>query len=113
MSLGLKDAVDAMEYDELMGIKIVLEGGGYNIKKMVTQKIREKERKHERKCAVCNSEMDGFRSSNYTLLFGPEDFKKKASFCGMDCLEYFIAKLRDMSYKRGEAAEKQRKNEAF
>jgi len=103
MSIGLKDAVEAMEYDELMGIKIDLESGGFNIKKMITQKIREKEKKHEKKCAVCSSDIDSCRSSNYTLIFGPEDFKKKATFCGMDCLEYFIAKMRDMSYRKMES----------
>jgi hypothetical protein len=28
------------------------------------------------------------------LIFGPKDFRKKASFCALDCLEYFIEKIK-------------------
>ncbi|KHO46570.1 MAG: hypothetical protein QS98_C0002G0018 [archaeon GW2011_AR3] len=96
MAISLKEAVEAMDYDELMKIKMDLESGGFNVKRMVIQKAREKERRHEAKCAVCSNEINAYSSNNYTLIFGPEDFRRKASFCGIDCTEYFMADLRDL-----------------
>ncbi len=95
MNAGIKDAINGMDYNELMGIKIDLEGGGMQLRKLVTQKIKEKEKLHEKRCAVCSSEIDCYGTGNYTLLFGPEDFKKKASFCAIDCLEYFLSRMKE------------------
>jgi hypothetical protein len=94
MVMSLKEAFDAMEYDELMKIKIDLENGGTNIRKLVVQKAKQKEMKHDPRCASCSNEINAYSTSNYTLLFGPEDFKKKASFCGIDCMQYFIERMR-------------------
>jgi hypothetical protein len=94
MAISLKEALEAMDYDELMKVKIELESGGFNMKRLVLQKVREKEKKHEMRCTVCSSDVNPFSSNNYTLLFGPEDFKKKATFCALDCMEYFINHLR-------------------
>src|SRR3989338_8758226 len=95
MAIGLKEAFEAMDYDELMKLKMELETGGFNIKRMVVQKVREKEKLHEKKCATCSAEIEPYSIGNYTLLFGPEDFKKKASFCATDCLEYFLEQLKN------------------
>ena len=31
----------------------------------------------------------------------PDDFRKKASFCGLDCLEYFLIKIRQIKQGAG------------
>lgn len=41
-------------------------------------------------CAVCGMGTN----EGFTLVFGPADFRKKATFCAMDCLEYFIQHLK-------------------
>ncbi len=112
MGINMKDAVDAMEYDELMRIKMELDSGAFNMKKMVIHKIKEKEKLHERRCAVCSNEIDPYSTNNYTLMFGPEDFKKKATFCALDCLEYFTSHLRDMKgYRKAPTASLRNKEE--
>ena len=96
MAITFREAIDTMDYDELMRVKIELECGAVNMKKLVVQKVREAEKKHETKCAVCHTEINMHSTNNYTILFGPEDFKKKASLCALDCLEYFLGQLREM-----------------
>lgn len=47
-------------------------------------------------CAVCGSKLDESQYV-YTLVFGPDDFQKKASFCGLDCMEYFLNYLKKLN----------------
>ena len=84
-----------MRYEELKKIKKDLEEGGVEIKKIVDQKISQHETSHQKTCSVCYSDLDPYSVHNYTLVFGPDDFKKKASFCGMDCFQYFLDNLKN------------------
>ena len=61
--------------------------------------IKEHEKKHKTFCTTCSNAIDPYNTNNYTLIFGPDDFRKKGSFCGLDCLEYFLIRLKQM--KRG------------
>ena len=40
-----------------------------------------------KKCPVCTSEVE---EGKLTLFFEEGSFRKKASFCGNDCLKYFL-----------------------
>jgi hypothetical protein len=91
--------LSSLEHYELVKLKQDLEKGSIDIAKAVQEKIIEHERKHTKICATCSNELDPYSTSNYTLLFGPSDFLKKASFCGLDCLEYFLVRLKQI--KRG------------
>ncbi|MFH1589499.1 MAG: hypothetical protein ABIB43_02950 [archaeon] len=42
-------------------------------------------------CPVCNTPVG---DEGFVLIFGPNGFKKKATFDGTDCLEYFIYNMR-------------------
>lgn len=99
MGRRFEDVMDILDYNELMRFKNDLDSGAVTLKKLLEEKIKRKLKEHERICATCSSEMGFYKVHNYTLVFGPDDFKKKASFCGLDCLGYFIIKLKEMRAK--------------
>ena len=99
MSRKFEEVFEILDYNELMRFKNDLDSGAITLKKLVEEKIKKKLKEHEKICATCSSPLNFYNTNNYTLLFGPDDFKKKASFCGLDCLEYFIIKLKDMKTK--------------
>jgi hypothetical protein len=99
----LKKFLGNLEHYELIRLKQDIDKGNLNIEKEIKDSIREKERNHSSLCATCTNILDTYNSNNYTIIFGREDFKKKASFCGLDCLEYFLIKLKQI--KRGEKNE--------
>ncbi len=94
MNIRVKDMVSSLEYNELAKLKHDLEKGGFHLYKLVNDVFKEKEMEHNKRCAVCNSPLNPDSVNNITLIFGPSDFRKKASFCGIDCLEYFLTQLR-------------------
>lgn len=99
MSRRFEEVMDILDYNELMRFKGDLDSGAITLKRLLEEKIKQKLREHEKTCATCSNTLNFYRTSNYTLVFGPDDFKKKASFCGLDCLEYFIIKLKNMRIK--------------
>ena len=101
----LKDFLNSLEHYELVKLRQDLEKGNINLTKAIQEKIKEHEKKHTIYCATCSNSLDPYNTNNYTLIFGPEDFRKKASFCGLDCLEYFLIKLKQMK-KGGENGNK-------
>ena len=92
----LKEFLDSLEHYELVRLRQDLEKGTLDIGKALQEKIKEQEKKHTTYCTTCSNVLDPYNTNNYTLIFGPEDFRKKGSFCGLDCLEYFLAKLKQI-----------------
>lgn len=88
--------LESLEHYELVNLKQELEKGTLDVAKAIQGKISEHEKRHSSCCATCSNALDPYNTNNYTLIFGPEDFRKKASFCGLDCLEYFLIKLKQM-----------------
>ena len=99
MSRRFEDLFDILDYNELMRFKSDLDSGAITVKNLLEEKIKKKVKEHEKICATCSGELKFYKTNNYTLVFGPDDFKKKASFCGLDCLGYFIIKLKDIKTK--------------
>ena len=99
MSRKFEEVIDILDYNELMRFKNDLDSGAITLKRLLEEKIKKRLKEHEKICATCSSSLNFYRTSNYTLVFGPDDFKKKASFCGLDCLEYFIIKMKDIRTK--------------
>ena len=95
----LREVMDLLDYDELLKIKEDLNKGGDGVRILVENKIKEETKKHQRYCAVCANQLEPESMTTFTLLFGPEDFKKKATFCAMDCLEYFMVGLKKVQAK--------------
>ena len=85
----IRKGIDNMDYNDLI-MEQELKKGAPILKTLIQQKIQEIETKHTGICANCGNK----NNLNYTLIFGSEDFKKKASFCGVDCLEYFLVQLK-------------------
>ena len=100
MNYRIAEFLDSLEHYELVKLKQEMEKGTFEMSKAIKGKIREHEKKHASFCATCSNSLDPYNTNNYTIIFGPDDFRKKASFCGLDCLEYFLIKLKQM--KKGE-----------
>lgn len=86
-----------LEYSELQKVKRDLDSGSLLIKHLVEKKIAEVETSDRSLCASCGSIMSKENSEIYTLLFGAQSVRKKASFCGTDCLHEFLGQLNDNS----------------
>ena len=99
--------LDSLEHYELIRLRQEMEKGTLDVAKSVQGKIKEHEKRHSSYCTTCSNTLDPYNTNNYTIIFGPEDFRKKASFCGLDCLEYFLIKLKQMKkeYKNTEKIE--------
>ncbi|MFC1752405.1 hypothetical protein ACFL96_03310 [Thermoproteota archaeon] len=93
--MKIDDVIEQLDLGELIKVRKDLQKGGGKICGIVDSKIKKELRKHSSYCCVCNSKVDPYSVSNFTLVFGPEDMKKKATFCAIDCLEYFIGNLKD------------------
>ena len=96
MKYRLRDLMGKVDYDDLVRMKKDLENGGMHLQDLVDMKIKEESMKHRENCSICNNELDPRSTNNFTLVFGPHDFRKKASFCALDCLEYFLRNLKDI-----------------
>jgi hypothetical protein len=87
----LAGIIDNLNYDELKAIKKDLDSG--NIERLIKEKIMHFD-KGRKICPVCYRTIEG-DDEHFTLIFGSSDFKKKASFCALDCLEFFISKIKE------------------
>lgn len=86
----LAELIKSLGDEDLKLIKKDLETG--NIEKLINKKLQEKiEADFNKVCPVCNIPIG---EENLTLVFGPKGLKKKASFCALDCLEYFLDRLK-------------------
>ncbi|MBU2560981.1 MAG: hypothetical protein KKD17_01695 [Nanoarchaeota archaeon] len=102
MKLKLHDAIGSLDYTDLVDLHEDLKEGGHSLRSMVEKKIVDKEKEQGKQCCVCNSEIDVHSTNNFTLLLGPEGLRRKACFCAIDCMKYFIDGLE----KRKEALKK-------
>ena len=86
----------SLERYELIRLKNEIEKGNLDVEKEIQDYIKDHEKKHANYCTTCSNTLDLYNTNNYTIIFGPDDFRKKASFCGLDCLEYFLIKLKQI-----------------
>ena len=100
MKHKLREIIDSLETDELLKMRRDIEAGGFHLKRFIDVKIKDQQKKHEKYCTTCSSELDPNNTNNFTLIFGPDDFRKKASFCGLDCLGYFLKELKQIKKVR-------------
>jgi hypothetical protein len=107
MNLRLKDAISSVDYHELVDFHEDLENGAIATKQLVKETILAKEKEMGKMCHVCQSEIDPHSTHNYTLLLGPEGLRRKASFCALDCLKYFLSDIerRQEEFKRKNSAD--------
>jgi len=94
MSEDLLDIIGKMSYDELKTVERDLSMGIPLMKSLVTNRMQELETSGK-SCAVCGGNLGG-KDNVFTLVFGPAGLKRKASFCAIDCLGYFIDRLKEI-----------------
>ena len=94
------DAVSSLDYEDLIELQRDLLRGGISIKQVVSSKLKEITATEVRVCATCGGSINMRVANEFTLIFGPSDFKKRASFCAIDCMEYFTANLKRISAKK-------------
>lgn len=104
MDSRLKEMIGMLEHEELIGMRKDLMKGGAVIRSLINDQIKDNEKRHQKYCTVCASDINMGSPSNFTLIFGPDDFRKKATFCAADCLKYFINNLE--SLRKGVPTEK-------
>lgn len=96
MKRRFAEVVEMIEFNELVNMKRDIDKGGHETNRIITQVIKEELKKHNTYCTTCSARIDPYNTSNFTLIFGPDDLKKKASFCALDCMEYFLQNLKDL-----------------
>ncbi len=87
----LSNLISGMNYRDLRAIEKDLYEG--NIARLIQTRRKGIENLHgEKTCPTCGNNVKEIEAP-FTLIFGNADFKKKASFCGLDCLNFFVKKL--------------------
>ncbi len=94
------DIVGSLDYENLVELQRDLLSGGTGIKQVVSSKLKEITATEVRVCATCGGSISMRVANELTLIFGPSDFKKRASFCAIDCMEYFTTNLKRISAKK-------------
>ena len=89
----LRDICDELSLDELKEIQNELIFEIDDIAKFIKNKINEKT-KRMHKCAYCGTVVDD--DAPFELIFGTPGLRKKAYFCGSDCLMSFLQDYQEM-----------------
>ncbi len=95
MKKRFREVIDEISYEELVKMRKDLENGGSHLKDFISSRIRDIEREEVKVCATCGTPINPHLMDDFSLTFGRYDFKKRAYFCGLDCLNYFVAGLND------------------
>lgn len=84
----ITEIIKQLTLEELLELRNNLEKG--EMKNLIEKRL-ERFKNLNKVCPVCNTPVE---EEGFTLIFGPEDLKKKATFDAIDCLEYFLYKMR-------------------
>jgi hypothetical protein len=101
----LTDVVGSLDYEELVNLQRDLFKGGGAIKQVITNRIREMNTAEARTCGTCGTAINLRTAKEFTLIFGPADLKKRASFCALDCMDYFFNNLKQRASKNLQKAQ--------
>lgn len=96
MKNKLRDVMDTLDFDELIKMRNDIDQGSIHLRKLIDTEIKKNEQMHEQYCSVCSNSIHPEDTNNFTLVFGPESFRKKATFCAIDCLQYFLENLKNV-----------------
>src|SRR3990167_1150843 len=102
MKHKFKEFLENLDYNEVLDLKKQIKEPSSAIKDVLANHIDVIERMNSRICATCGNQLN-INTKNLTLHFGPEDFKKKASFCAFDCLDFFLQQLKSIEMKKEKA----------
>ena len=87
--MKIVEVIESLSYEELQELSQKVKNGEF--RKILHSKISERENEHQKVCTNCLADLGG-KDYAYTLIMGQPDFRMKASFCALDCLQYFLSK---------------------
>jgi hypothetical protein len=96
----LLQILSTLEYAEILRLKRDIDSGALLFQHVLNRKITELETSHRKHCAACGKDLQVERDDVYTLVFGEKTIRKKASFCGIDCLESFTTVIKDTKFEQ-------------
>jgi len=91
----LHSIINAMGYNELKAIEHDLYQG--NIGSLIKKRIDEYDALSVKICPTCGAKVT---DEAFSLIWGAKDFRKKANFCAVDCLQFFINRFNKQSVKQ-------------
>ena len=100
MKKKVKEVIEELSQDELLKLRFDLKHHSKHILRLIDKRLRFLETRGEHVCATCGKTINLEEDNAITLTFGPPDFKRRAYFCGIDCLEYFISELKRIEKKK-------------
>lgn len=89
MANKLSKIIEELSYEDLVLLKKDHDKG--NIGKVIAKFMKEKQHSRTTICPVCNGAIK--ENEGFHLEFGPPGFRKKATFDGVDCMQYFLENL--------------------
>ncbi|MFH1439178.1 MAG: hypothetical protein ABIG89_01330 [Candidatus Woesearchaeota archaeon] len=93
MKLTVNEFIGAIDEDELYKLQYDLDKGSAGLKRLVEDKLKKIENEPKQCCAVCGDKLVD-KEGTYSLIFNHDKLKKKASFCALDCMEFFVSRLK-------------------
>lgn len=97
---SIREVLGSLEYEELINLQKDLYNGGQGIKQIISNKIKEISTLESRTCATCGAQINLSVANEFTLIFGTTEVKKRASFCALDCMDYFTTNLKRLTSKK-------------
>lgn len=86
----LAKIIKELSLEELQFLKKDLDAG--NIEKLLLNRIKEEKSNKLVQCPVCSTPVK--EGTGWHLNFGPPSLRKKATFDGPDCLQYFLQHIK-------------------
>lgn len=90
MANKLSKLIEHLSYEDLIRLRQDVLAG--HVEHHINKRLSIIEPTKSGMCPVCNGKV---ADDHYTLVFGPGNFRQKASFDGVDCLQYFLEKLQE------------------
>lgn len=87
----MHELLNNLTYEELLQLRTDIGNSAEYLHKLVTHKMNKIEATPRCTCANCQTPIS---DNSFTLIFGPHDFRKKATCCSLECQEMFLFKLR-------------------
>ncbi len=90
MTNKLSRLISELDYNDLLLLQKDHNAG--NIDKLIKFHLKEKKVNRQTKCPVCGGTVK--EGVGFHLQFGPPEFRKKATFDGVDCMHYFLESMK-------------------
>ncbi|MFP4403403.1 MAG: hypothetical protein ACOC3X_01200 [Nanoarchaeota archaeon] len=95
MDSKINQIIETMPENELYKLRAEISNGAINLKKQLDKKIKLLENSKTGYCITCGKDVSSHPTS-FTLIFGENEFRKKAIFCEIDCLQYFLSEIKQI-----------------